>query len=435
MPTEFGNRGWPPPGLPGINVGVPRKTYINILIKQETTIRRRDNLTFINVGTYPPKQCGIATFSMDLRNSLLFNGHQVAALAVSDDTYDYQYPPEVFFNIRQDQPDDYIRAADFINDHQDIQMVIVQHEYGIYGGDDGDYVLELVQRLHKPYILICHTVLPYPSKHQKQVLDMLCYYASGIVAMTRHSAQLLINLYEAPAELISVIAHGVPSFKKQERRLLKRKHGLNGQDIISTFGLIGPGKGLELGIQAFARIAKEFTNARYLILGQTHPMLVKNEGEKYRNMLEELVQKLDLDKQVSFVNKYLSDEELGEYLYLTDVYLSPYPNRDQAVSGTMAFALGCGRAIVSTPYAYAKEMLSDGRGLLSKSADPEELSELLARVLSDRSLKLRLQEKAGQLGKSWTWPNIGRHYSRFAYNILQPEKISLEGGGSYSHVR
>ncbi|MGI6436303.1 MAG: glycosyltransferase family 4 protein [Syntrophomonadaceae bacterium] len=392
-------------------------------------------MTFLNVGTYPPKQCGIATFSMDFRNSLLFNGHQVAALAVSDDAYDYQYPPEVLFNIKQSQLSDYVQAANFINNHRDIHMVIIQHEYGIYGGLDGDYILDLVQRLHKPYILICHTVLPHPSKHQKQVLDMLCYYASSIVAMTKHSAQLLINLYEAPAELISVIAHGVPSFKKQEGRLLKRKHHLSGQDIISTFGLIGPGKGLELGIQAFGLIAQEFPNARYLILGQTHPMLVKNEGEKYRNMLENLVKKLDLDEQVLFVNKYLTDEELGEYLYLTDVYLSPYPNRDQAVSGTMAFALGCGRAIVSTPYAYAREMLSNGRGLLSESIEPEELAVLLARVLSDRTLKLRLQDRAWQLGKSWTWSNIGKQYSRLAYNILQPETISREGGSSFSHVR
>ncbi len=293
-------------------------------------------MNFLNVGTYPPKQCGIATFSMDLRESLLFNGHQVTVLSVSDNSYDYDYPPEVLFNLRQDQLAEYSRAAAFINSHPRIDMVIIQHEYGIYGGSDGDYIIDLVKNLHKPYILICHTVLPHPSSHQKHILDMLCYHASGIVAMTRHSAGLLTDLYEAPGDLIKVIAHGVPNFKKQDARILKRKYHLEGRDIISTFGLIGPGKGLELGIQAFARIAPDFPNARYLILGQTHPMLVKNEGEKYRNMLENLVGELNLDDKVIFVNKFLNDEELGQYLYLTDVYLSPYPNRDQAVSGTMA---------------------------------------------------------------------------------------------------
>ncbi|HCF50845.1 MAG TPA: glycosyl transferase family 1 [Syntrophomonas sp.] len=392
-------------------------------------------MNFLNVGTYPPKQCGIATFSMDLRESLLFNGHQVTVLSVSDNSYDYDYPPEVLFNLRQDQLAEYSRAAAFINSHPRIDMVIIQHEYGIYGGSDGDYIIDLVKNLHKPYILICHTVLPHPSSHQKHILDMLCYHASGIVAMTRHSAGLLTDLYEAPGDLIKVIAHGVPNFKKQDARILKRKYHLEGRDIISTFGLIGPGKGLELGIQAFARIAPDFPNARYLILGQTHPMLVKNEGEKYRNMLENLVGELNLDDKVIFVNKFLNDEELGQYLYLTDVYLSPYPNRDQAVSGTMAFALGCGRAIVSTPYAYAREMLANGIGMLSKGTNPEELARLLKKVLSDRTLKMRLQDKAGRLGKSWTWSNIGKQYINLAHSILRPEPATSQDGGSVSYAR
>lgn len=392
-------------------------------------------MNFINVGTYPPKQCGIATFSMDLRESLLFNGHRVSVLAVSDNAYDYDYPSEVLFNLKQDQLSQYSEAASFINLHPQIDMVIIQHEYGIYGGSDGDYVIELVKSLAKPYILICHTVLPHPSSHQKQILETLCYYASGIVAMTRHSANLLTDLYEAPGDLIKVIAHGVPNFKKQDARLLKRKYRLEGLDIISTFGLIGPGKGLELGIQAFSQIAQEFPAARYLILGQTHPMLVKAEGEKYRTMLENLVNELGLQHQVLFVNKFLDDEELGQYLYLTDIYLSPYPNRDQAVSGTMAFALGCGRAIVSTPYAYAREMLDHGTGLLSKGTEPEELAELMRKILSDRSLKLRLQDKALRLGKSWTWHNVGKQYVKLAQSILRPEPSVSQDEGTVSYAR
>ncbi len=392
-------------------------------------------MNFINVGTYPPKQCGIATFSMDLKQSLTFNEQQVAVLAVSDNIYDYAYPHEVLFNLKQDQLSQYSEAASFINLHPLIDIAIIQHEYGIYGGTDGDYVIDLAKGLTKPYILICHTVLPHPSSHQKQILETLCYYASGIVAMSRHSANLLIDLYEAPGELIKVIAHGVPNFKKQDARLLKRKYHLESRDIISTFGLIGPGKGLELGIQAFAQISSQFPDARYLILGQTHPMLVKAEGEKYRHMLEELVKKLGLEERVLFVNKFLDDEELGQYLYLTDIYLSPYPNRDQAVSGTMAFALGCGRAIVSTPYAYAREMLGNGIGLLSTGTEPEELAELLRKVLSDRTLKLRLQDKALRLGKSWTWNNVGKQYLKLAQSILRPDSSISQDGGTVSYAR
>lgn len=392
-------------------------------------------MNFINVGTYPPKQCGIATFSMDLRESLLFNGHKVAVLAISDRAYEYDYPSEVIFNLQQDQLSQYSQAASSINFNPRIDIAIIQHEYGIYGGTDGDYVIDLVKSLTKPYILICHTVLPRPSSHQKQILETLCYHASGIVAMTRHSANLLTDLYEAPGDLIRVIAHGVPNFEKQDARLLKRKLRLEGYDIISTFGLIGPGKGLELGIQAFAHISSQFPNARYLILGQTHPMLVKTEGEKYRHMLEELVKKLGLEEQVLFVNKFLDDEELGQYLYLTDIYLSPYPNLDQAVSGTMAFALGCGRAIVSTPYAYAKEMLDKGTGLLSKGTEPEELAQLMKKILADRSLKLRLQDKALRLGKSWTWNNVGKQYVKLSQSILRPEPSVSQDGGTMSYAR
>lgn len=374
-------------------------------------------MTILNVGTYPPKQCGIATFSMDLCNSLIINKHAVQILAVSDGTFRYKYPPEVVMNINQNREADYVKAARFINHNKDIDAVVIQHEYGIYGGRDGEYILQLTGSVHKPVLVICHTVLPRPSKHQKQVLCSLCQHAGAIIAMTRNSATLLANLYEAPAEFISIIAHGVPEFKKQDSDVLKRKHHLEDRLIVSTFGLIGPGKGLEIGIRAIARAVQSHPRITYLILGQTHPMLRNSQGENYRNMLEALVAELGLEDNVLFVNKYLSNNELGEYLYLTDVYLSPYPNRDQAVSGTMAFALGCGRAIVSTPYAYACEMLNGGRGLLSRGTQPEEIASLITQIFNDDNLKRNLQEKARELGETWFWPQIGRQYSKVFANL------------------
>ncbi len=375
-------------------------------------------MNIVNLGTYPPKQCGIATFSNDLRNSLICHGHRVQAIEISDEDSIYKYPQEVILEMRQQRLSDYATAVNCINQRPDIDLLIIQHEYGIFGGEDGEYIQAMVKQLHKPFILITHTVLPVPSKRQKQILNDLCQRTAGIVCMTRLSAELLIELYEAPPELITVIAHGVPEFKRYPQSRLKSKYGLSGCPVVSTFGLIGPGKGLELGIQAVAELIPRHPEVRYLILGQTHPMLQKSEGERYRQKLTELVDRLQISDNVIFVNKFLSDKELGEYLYMTDIYLSPYPNMDQAVSGTMAFAMGCGRAIVSTPYAYAREALNEGRGLLSDSADPHQLAELVERILNDRGLQKKLQKKALELGEGWTWPNVGKQYSRFFRQIL-----------------
>jgi len=390
-------------------------------------------MTILNLGTYPPKQCGIATFSMDLRNSLLPQGHIVQVMTVSDDEYAYCYPEEVVLNLRQQQKQDYVKAANFVNKSRHIELVVIQHEYGIYGGENGEYIRQFVKLLHKPFVLITHTVLPCPSKRQKHILNDLCHRASGIFCMTRKSAQLLIDLYEAPSELIKVIAHGVPEFKPYPSDTLKAKHDFKGRDIISTFGLIGPGKGLELGIRAVAELVPRHPSVRYLILGQTHPMLQKHEGEKYRQMLIELVAELDIQNEVVFINKYLTDEELGEYLYMTDIYLSPYPNKDQAVSGTMAFAMGCGRAIVSTPYAYASEVLKEERGLITRDVSSQELATLMETILQDGELKLRLQRNAFEVGKTWSWPNVGQQYSGFFKKILH-ESDSDESRLNYAKL-
>lgn len=391
-------------------------------------------MTILNLGTFPPKQCGIATFSMDLCNSLRQQGNKVKIMAVSDNNYDYHYPREVVFQLKQNHKQDYIKAANYINSTRNIDLLIIQHEYGIYGGRDGELILEMVKRLHKPYVLVTHTVLPHPEKHQKEILNQLCQRAAGIICMTRKSADLLTDLYESPPELVKVFAHGVPQFKIHEQSLLKEKYGLQGRDIISTFGLIGPGKGLELGIKALTRVVERHPQVTYLILGQTHPMLQKSEGESYRNMLEGLVADLDLSGNVMFVNKYLNDEELGEYLYMSDIYLSPYPNRDQAVSGTMAFAMGCGRAIVSTSYAYAQEVLSSGRGLLANEANPEEISQLIIQILEDPCLKNNLQQQALELGKQWSWPSIGRQYTDLFRMILDDHYIREENEINYARL-
>lgn len=388
-------------------------------------------MTILNLGTYPPKQCGIATFSMDLRKSLIFQGNDVKVMAVAEEKNKYNYPEEVIFEISQQHRSDYLKAAAYINSRPDLDLVIIQHEYGIYGGSDGEYILDLVGSLSKPYVLITHTVLPAPDRSCKNILNYLAGKAAAVVCMTQKSADLMAELYEAPPETLHLIAHGVPEFKKETSLGLKQRFGLEGRQIVSTFGLIGPGKGLELGIKAIARISHTYPDLVYLILGRTHPMLIKHEGEKYRHMLESMVTELKIQDNVQFVNKYLSDEELGQYLYMSDIYLSPYPNRDQAVSGTMAFAIGCGRAIVSTPYSYALEALADGRGLIASQADPQELADLLEKILAEPELKRQLQAKAYSLGKDWTWPNVGKQYTAMFKSMLQTDEAAFWEDDNY----
>jgi glycosyltransferase involved in cell wall biosynthesis len=377
---------------------------------------------FLNVGTYLPKQCGIASFSKDLRDNLVRLGERVSIAAVSDPYFIYQYPEEVSYTIGQDEIRDYISTANAVNRNSDIDLVIIQHEYGIFGGADGEYLLEFTSRLVKPFMVVAHTVLPNPAANQRRVLRKLCRQAAAVVSMTRNAADLLSRLYDAAPGKVYIIHHGAPNFKAKDRKQLKREYGYEGRTLIATFGLIGPGKGVEIGIMALKDLVVKHKskNLLYLIVGRTHPMLVKHEGERYREMLLDLIETLGLQDHVQFVNRFLEPEEVGDYLYLTDIYLSPYPNRDQAISGTLTYALGCGRAIVSTPYTYALEMLPQGqRGLVAADATPEALAELLDRALSEPELRLLLENGAARLGERLKWPYIAGQYAKLAESVLR----------------
>jgi len=380
-------------------------------------------MNLLNLSTYLPKQCGIASFSKDLRDNLTRLGESTSIAAVSDPYYTYNYPDEVSYIIKQHELKDYIGVANAINKNRSIDLVIIQHEYGIYGGADGEHLLWFTSNLAKPYVIVAHTTLPEPSVNQRLVLSNLCQRAAAVIAMTKNSAGLLSRVYEVAPEKLYIIHHGVPAFRERCRKLLKQEHGYEGRELITTFGLIGPGKGIEIGIKSLKDLARKHENLMYLIVGKTHPMLLQHEGERYREMLYDLINSLGLQDHVKFINRFLEPEELGEYLYMSDIYLSPYTNRDQAISGTLAYALGCGRAIVSTPYTYALEMLSQGqRGLVAADACPESVAELLDQVLSEPDLKLQLENGAAKLGERMKWPYIAKQYANLAESILELEK-------------
>ncbi len=377
-------------------------------------------MDFINVSTYPPRECGLASFSMDLRDSLVQAGHKVWVAAISDKAY--QYSDEVFCEIQQHRRKDYVVAAKKINNSPRIKKVIIQHEYGIFGGNDGGYVVDFVAHLKKPFLLVTHTVLPDPTLGQRIVLQNLARQAAAVVSMSHRSTRLLDEVYGISPERVRVIPHGVPAFKPKSRELLKAQYGFIGRDLITTFGLIGPSKGLEIGIQTMEKLVDRHPDLLYLIAGKTHPVLLKRDGEGYRENLMKICAERGLKKHVKFINRFLGVEELGDLLYMTDIYLSPYPNRDQAVSGTLAYAVGCGRAIVSTPYEYALDLLKGQRlGLVASEASPRALSVLLNRLLSRGELKADLEKRAAAYGKTISWPGIAVRYADLAREKSRPQ--------------
>ncbi|MGI6550077.1 MAG: glycosyltransferase family 4 protein [Syntrophomonadales bacterium] len=384
-------------------------------------------MNYLMIGTYVPTKCGIATFSKDLRDGLVSRGEDVRIAAITDSSY--IYPSEVAYRVRHDRPSDYTGCANWTNKSPDINLVLIQHEYGIYGGADGEFILDFAAGLRKPSLLIAHTVLPRPSAHQREVFTRLAGYAAGVVCMTYRARDILLGpVYDLSPAKVFVIPHGVPEFKAKDRDVLKEQMGFKERRLITTFGLIGPGKGLEIGIKALKRVADKYPECVYIIAGGTHPNLLRLEGERYRDKVMQLVAELGLQDRVFFINRFLDLDELGDYLYMTDIYLSPYPNRDQAVSGTLSFAVGCGRAVVATPYEHAVEILDQGRGLVARDTSPEALADLLDAVLGNPKLQADLEAKASRYGRSLSWSSVAGVYSQVAGETARFFKYNSDQG-------
>ena len=364
------------------------------------------NIAFLS--TYPPRECGIATFTQDLVLEMKKKRYlKTCVIAVSDG--DQHYGSDVLFDFPQQDRKSYTAAAERIN-RSDIQILIIEHEYGIYGGDSGEYLLDLIDRVKKPIVTTLHTVLPSPTEKQRTILKELCQKSTKIVTMTSSSRKVLQEVYGADPAKIEMIHHGVPDFKLPDRDALKGKFGLADRTIVSTFGLISPGKGLEYGIEAIEQVVKKHPGVLYLILGQTHPVVRKQRGEIYRSSLEKMVKELKLTDNVRFVNRYLTKEEIVWYLTLSDIYMTPYLDKDQAVSGTLAYAAGYGRVIVSTPYFYAREMLADGRGLLADFEDANSLAERINFLIEHPEEKAAMEQRTLLLGKTMRWGSVADRY-------------------------
>ncbi len=378
----------------------------------------------ILVGTYPPRECGIATFTHDLARGIEISCPEVECQIIAvDDGSNLDYPPEVVRVIEQDDPSSYVKAARWVNSSE-ADIVCIQHEYGIFGGRDGSFLLHFVSELEKPLVTTLHTILPRPSQGQRKVLRALVEQSDATVIMLGEGRRILRKVYRVDVSRTHVIHHGVPEFPDGDREEAKRRLGLEGRTVLSTFGLISEGKGIEFMLQALPAVVKRFPDVVYLIIGETHPKVREQKGERYREKLQELVRSLALDDHVKFEDRYLSLEELSLYLTATDVYITPYLNPQQATSGTLAYAIGCGRACISTPYLYAKEMLSDGRGILVEFRSPKALAEQVIRVLSQPLLRRRMEQAAAELGRRMTWPHIGRQYVELFEEVLAEREVA-----------
>lgn len=333
------------------------------------------------VSTYPPRRCGIATFTHDLAGAT--GGGEIAVLHPDEDPP--FYPAEVEHRIRKDVDSDYVRTARSLNDCVD--LVSIQHEYGIWGGADGDHVLDFVRGLRVPAVVTLHTILRNPTSNQRSVLSELVHLAEASVVMSHSAANLLSAAYGVNPGRVHVIPHGVPDLALVDPATVKPDLGVQGRDVILSFGLLGPGKGLELAIDALPAVAAVNPSVQYVIVGATHPALIQREGETYRRSLVDQVRRLGMDGHVRFVDRFLGKHELGQWLQAADVFVTPYPNLGQIVSGTLSYAMGAGRAIVSTPYVYASELLADGRGVLVQPGSTDELATALNSVLGDRALR------------------------------------------------
>jgi glycosyltransferase involved in cell wall biosynthesis len=355
--------------------------------------------------------CGIATFTDSLHRAVSKDDPNLEAfvVAMTETGAEYEYPREVLFDIREDIIGNYAQAAEFLNS-ADVDVVSLQHEYGIFGGDAGNNILKLLSRLEIPIVTTLHTVLTEPTPMQRTVMDQLVRRSAKIVVMAEKGRELLQSVNDVPAQMIEVIPHGIPDFPFLDSTCGKDKLGLKGKTVILTFGLLSPNKGVETMIDAMPRIIGACPNAVYVVLGATHPNLLRDQGDTYRDNLTTRARELGLEDHVIFFNQFVEQNELLNFIAMSDVYASPYLNEAQITSGALAYSFGLGKAIVSTPYWHAQELLDDGRGVLVPFRDPDAMSREIIALLTDDARRNSMRQRAYLASRSMTWERTAKRY-------------------------
>lgn len=376
------------------------------------------------IGNFLPRLCGIATFTAHTHAavSAIPHGPSVDVYAMVDPGSSYDFPDAVVMGIEQEKRETYRAAAEHI-EASGADLVWVQHEYGIYGGPAGEFLLDLLDRVSAPVVATLHTVLSEPNADQRRVLERLAERASVLIVMANKARSLLESVYDIPTTKTAVIEHGVPDCNYQAPSVARRRFGVEDRQTIMTFGLLSPDKGIETMIQAMPAILDRCPNAVYRIIGATHPHLVAHEGERYRESLNQLARQLGVEKSLRWDNRFLDEKDLLNWLATADVYVSPHRNPQQITSGTLSYAAAMGRPIIATPFAHARELLAEGRGALVEFEQPDALAAAAIRLLTDPDRAMDIASRAFAYGRQLTWTRSAERALRLFETVRKHETV------------
>jgi glycosyltransferase involved in cell wall biosynthesis len=363
------------------------------------------------IGNYLPRQCGIATFTTDLCAAISaeYGTARLLALPVNDTEQGYDYPARVRWSLAQDDVRSYQDAAEFLN-FNNIDMVCLQHEYGIFGGPAGGHILHLLRGLKMPVVTTLHTVLREPNPDQLMVMEEIAELSDRLIVMSQLSSQFLQEIFKVPGGKIDMVPHGVPDLPFLDPNFYKDRFGVEGKAVLLTFGLLSPNKGIENVIQALPQILAKHKNVAYIVAGATHPHILRREGDKYRNRLKALAKEVGVESQVIFYDRFASPEEMAEFIGAADIYITPYRYEEQVVSGTLAYALGAGKAIISTPYWHAIELLDDRRGALVPFQNPGAIAQKTIELLDTPALRHAMRKRAYLFSRDMVWKRVAQGY-------------------------
>src|SRR5580658_4054961 len=363
------------------------------------------------IGNYLPRQCGIATFTTDLcaAVSAEYGTARLLALPVNDTEQGYDYPARVRWSLAQDDADSYRKAAEFLN-FNNIDMVCLQHEYGIFGGAAGSHILQLLRGLKMPVVTTLHTVLREPNPDQRRVMEEIAELSDRLIVMSQLSSQFLQEIFKVSGSKIDMVPHGVPDLPFLDPNFYKDRFGVEGKAVLLTFGLLSPNKGIENVIQALPKILSKHNNVAYIVAGATHPHILRREGDKYRASLQALAKEVGVESQVIFHNHFVSPEEMVEFIGAADIYITPYRHEAQVVSGTLAYALGAGKAIISTPYWHAIELLDDRRGALVPFQNPDAIAQKAIELLDTPATRHAMRKRAYLFARDMVWKKVAQGY-------------------------
>jgi glycosyltransferase involved in cell wall biosynthesis len=363
------------------------------------------------IGNHLPRQCGIATFTTDLCNAIEaeYGAAQLSVVAVNDGSSSYLYPERVRFEIREDDLSSYRAAAESLN-ASNVDLVCLQHEYGIFGGKSGSHIMELLGHLEMPVITTLHTVLREPNPDQLVVMRKIVARSERLIVMSQYSSRVLQEVFKVPAEKIDLIPHGIPDLPFERPDHYKEALSCQGKSVLLTFGLLSPNKGFESVIQAMPRILSSHSNAVYMIAGATHPHVRALEGDRYRLELQSLAKKLGVERQVLFINRFVTRRDMASLVGSADIYITPYCHEAQAVSGTLAYAMGVGKAIISTPYWHAAELLDQGRGALVPFENPAAIASATIALLANNEARQAMRERAYLYARPMIWKRAAQSY-------------------------